>query len=89
MGARIFHAILFFSETVDEMYRGEFDTESCRIALNIEDTGGSYFQVRPTDCLIDRLTACATDCLSYKRASLHMKMDIGYNVDILTGENLS
>jgi hypothetical protein len=33
-------------ETVDEMYRGEFDTETSRIALNIEDTGGNYFQVR-------------------------------------------
>ena len=61
------------------MYRGEFDTESCRIALNIEDTGGSYFQVRPTDCLFDRP--------SYRHASLHIKMDIGYTtlyVDILT-----
>ena len=32
-------------ETVDEMYRGEFDTDFCSINLDIEDTGGNYFQV--------------------------------------------
>ena len=35
---------LWFRETVDEMYRGEFDIGGCGIALNIEDTGGNYVQ---------------------------------------------
>ena len=37
-------SFIWFRETVDEMYRGEFDIGGCGIALNIEDTGGNYVQ---------------------------------------------
>ena len=33
-----------FRETVDEMYRGEFDFGTANIALNVEDTGGNYIR---------------------------------------------
>ena len=31
-----------YKETVDEMYHGDFDVGGCELALNIQDTGGSY-----------------------------------------------
>ncbi|XP_023323634.1 GTP-binding protein Rhes, partial [Eurytemora carolleeae] len=36
-----------YEETVEEMYRGEFDLDGEEFAINIQDTGGSYIQDFP------------------------------------------
>lgn len=36
-----------YKETVDDMYHGEFDIGGCALALNIQDTGGSYVDEFP------------------------------------------
>jgi small GTP-binding protein len=59
-----------YKETVDEMYHGEFDVGGCELALNIQDTGGSYVDNFPAMVGVSLASADAV-LLVFSVADLH------------------
>ena len=59
-----------YKETVDEMYHGEFDVGGCELALNIQDTGGTYVDEFPAMIEVSLASADAI-LLVFSVADLH------------------
>ena len=71
-----------YKETVDEMYHGEFDVGGCELALNIQDTGGSYVDDFPAMVGVSLASADAV-LLVFSVADLHSFEEVARLRDLL------